>query len=789
MSQATTTSISRESVLQLGKSGRPWAFLAMMRQIGSAADSEPAIVFAHAANLAKLGLKELAAERLRILPPAVKAMAEVKGLGDAIETMSFARVPREELLANFDASGRVIVSRGIAAEADVSRWRGFLEEMIEKGPVYRASDGNVVIDGVMPEDAKARARELISSDGKEEYPAALLIENLLPPWLLIEAAERWKKNAQGFWRRLMVVHEDEKTIGLGLAVADVSGVLAQERVKVFVGAGAIDSVKRFVHEHRDEMLVARFVSLREVQRKESTLANVIINGTDAQLEELKELKERAEARYATRNKAFWAQRYHEATNGGKPLRVLVPTTRYSTFLQHSSRDIVDAFKAIGHEAKLLIESEDSSTLAANSYWRAFDEFDPDLVVLINFPRPMRLSTTPANVPYVTWLQDAMPHLFDPAIAAKLGEFDFACGYLFNELFLLGDWDATRAIASPVVVNPRKFHAGAVQGMGQFECDVAFVSNHSETPRNMQERLKQMALASGVSAACVNEIHELAVEAVRGVHQRGMWTMVPARMDAICARHGVGAETQAKLMHVYFVPMAAEIFRHEALEWVHEICDRRGWKFNLYGKGWEAHPEFGVHARGTVKHGEELRAAYQKAKVHLHLDLNNLMHQRVSECFLSGGLVVSRFFADGLDTDAMRSEQAMMAVACEEKYGDGRPAWITAKHEPLVRHEELRKRLGVPPRFMGELWPEPPVKREKYAKLPVFAGNDAAQMLGDLRELTFSDKAGLEWLLARAISEKGFRERKVGEVSPRIHGVLTHDAMCGRLIELIRSRLA
>ena len=272
------TTISRESVLQLGKSGKPWAFLAMMRQIGSAADGEPAIVFAHAANLAKLGLKELAAERLRILPPAVKAMPEVKGLADAIEAMNFSRVPREELFANFEASGWVIVSRGVAAESDVLRWRGFLEEAIEKTAVYRAMDGNVVIAGMTEEDAKARARELIASDGKEEYPAALVIENLLPPWLLIEAAERWKKNAQGFWRRLMVVHEDEKTIGLGLAIADISKVLEQERVKVFVGAGAVEGVKKFVHEHRDEMLVARLISLREVDQKAAGLRRWQIAG-------------------------------------------------------------------------------------------------------------------------------------------------------------------------------------------------------------------------------------------------------------------------------------------------------------------------------------------------------------------------------------------------------------------------------------------------------------------------------------------------------------------------------
>ena len=51
------------------------------------------------------------------------------------------------------------------------------------------------------------------------------------------------------------------------------------------------------------------------------------------------------------------------------------------------------------------------------YLRAFAEFEPDLVVLINYTREQMKGSIPEGVPFVTWVQDAMPHLFDARLGA------------------------------------------------------------------------------------------------------------------------------------------------------------------------------------------------------------------------------------------------------------------------------------------------------------------------------------------------------------------------------------
>src|ERR1700759_5080621 len=96
--------------------------------------------------------------------------------------------------------------------------------------------------------------------------------------------------------------------------------------------------------------------------------------------------------------ACWSGRFHEAASGGPPLRVLVPTCRYSTFIRHSSADLVEALKSAGCEAELLIEPDDATHFSATAYLRRLAAFKPDLVVLINYTRSQLGTFFPKNVP-------------------------------------------------------------------------------------------------------------------------------------------------------------------------------------------------------------------------------------------------------------------------------------------------------------------------------------------------------------------------------------------------------
>jgi hypothetical protein len=166
-------------------------------------------------------------------------------------------------------------------------------------------------------------------------------------------------------------------------------------------------------------------------------------------------------RAARRDAAWWRERF--ASIGGssgsrRSGKVLVITSRYSTFVRHSAEDLVAALASPGHDATLLMEPEAGETFTAIAYLQAIASIDPDLIVQINFPRWMMGPAVPQGWPHVCWVQDAMPHLFQAAnVAAPL---DFVIGHIYSGAMLRAGYSSERMLEHPVCVSERKFHRAA-----------------------------------------------------------------------------------------------------------------------------------------------------------------------------------------------------------------------------------------------------------------------------------------------------------------------------------------
>jgi hypothetical protein len=72
-----------------------------------------------------------------------------------------------------------------------------------------------------------------------------------------------------------------------------------------------------------------------------------------------------------------------AGRAGRPPRVLLVTTRFSTVLQYSTRDAADAFRQLGFEAHVLIEPAPHHGMTRLAIRRALAEFKPDVVFQID----------------------------------------------------------------------------------------------------------------------------------------------------------------------------------------------------------------------------------------------------------------------------------------------------------------------------------------------------------------------------------------------------------------------
>ncbi|TVQ62228.1 MAG: hypothetical protein EA378_07175 [Phycisphaerales bacterium] len=661
---------------------------------------------------------------------------------------------------------------------------------------HRARDGNLVSDGGSPAEI-ARWRGLadviaesceavgrVACAEGEIHPATVLI-GAEWPWGVRELHARLvaQERTMGVYRRRIIVLEpDAVAAARGLAVEDQRGALEDGRWVWFVGPEAGDRFGAWLERDpahacpRESVLIGTHPGhtpcAQAVGERVRTFA-----GTQSQLAE--SWQREAERLYAGRDGAHWAARFRAAAAGQARLRVLLTTSRHSTFMRHSVEDLARAFEALGHETRISMELDVSTLRIRSALAKDVADFQPDALVSVNWPR-WTLGPLPRELPLVCWVQDAMPHLFERRTGEAQGPFDVLAGYCFAALFA-GDglgYDPRRALPSVLPASGAKFHTGAVSPelRERFACEMAFVSHHGETPEDLRDRLAASVVRGEGGRVLVERLYRDAQEMHRlcgrePVQCTGHERVVRAFRESL-GREPTGAEA-ARVRVSVLEPLYGRIFRHATIGWAASIARRRGWRLKLFGKRWRQSP-FAAFDCGELAHGEELRACYATAGVTLQIDPISTVHQRIAECALSGGLPAPRFVADMLncvDLDAVTEAGVGGAVA-------DAPAGMRAA--------SLRQRFGL---AAGPALPEPPVapgsEHLNRADLSVY---DPTRLYADLGEMGFADEPGLERVVERAMEDPLWRARWSGVIRARAERHATHEGLARRLMERMGERL-
>lgn len=796
---APSRRFTRDDIVRLGRAGKPWEFVPLVAQALRVAPDDAGLRALAAGNLAKLGLRTAATEHLEALPEPVSADPGVRELSRAVEALPDDRVHLEDLARTCAGNLAALEARGGPGP------RGMYEAWKSEAAAwewFRAAGGNIVRRRAGTRDAwagfgdhaGAAERFVRQHFGEGATFHNVTIEGMDPPWLLRLVAGATARRADGSWTRLIVVQADPGEFLDGLAQADLREVIGQERVSFFVGADAGERLSRDLDGRLGTKLAGPVVPLLSVRRRVTPGLDQVIRGAEGrQVAEHERLTARVRARYAGRDRAWWRARYERAAAGDEPLRVLVPTCRYSTFIQHSSRDLVEALGRAGCRAELLIEPDDWSHFSSVAYLRKLAELEPDLVILINYTRSHLGGIFPPEVPFVCWLQDAMPHQFSVEAGRAQGPLDFLVGHLHAELFEQFAFPRERTLSMPVVASTSKFHAGPVDDdtARRYECEIAFLSHHSETPEAMHERLVREAGPDPATRQALDVLHTLVrTIAADPMGRSPAFRLAQATREAL--RQSLGREPAEKgvtlLVRQYAMPLADRLLRHEMLHWAADACERRGWRLRVYGRGWEKHPRFGAYAGGVVEHGEALRAAYRCAGVHLHASSNALVHQRVMECALSGGLPLCRLTTDALAIARGVAQRA--AGAGEPAGGDATQGLVdyrVADCAEAMALTALLQRLGLE---HGEFLRvgEARVKSLR-SRPPVPPESRPDWVLVDLGETSFQSAADLEHLAARALESPAWRAGMSGAIAGRVRERLTHEVFVRRVLETVREGLA
>ncbi len=583
------------------------------------------------------------------------------------------------------------------------------------------------------------------------------------------------------------------------AVADA--VRSSERVRVFAGP---ECVARFLADRRSAIGLSLPRYVTSASAAGAPLMQTLRAGLDALAAEQVALdgvlRARLNQRSLARGMTHWRGRYSLIADGQSPARVLILTSRYSTFVRHAAEDFAGALGEIGQQARVLMEPDAHATLTSCYYLDEIERFDPDLIVGINYPRGAMGNALPEGIPYVCWIQDAMPHLF--AAAARASALDFVAGHAYPSMITRQGYAPHQVLEHFVPVSAAKFHPGVTsrEREARFTCDIAYVSHRSETPAVFHARFLADPGIPRSAVGAIERCRETVSEIVARWPREAGNAALRQASEELAAGFGKPGEARVieLLHHQYVVPLCEQMLRHETLEWAAAIARDQQLKLRIFGKGWESHSTLGEFAAGPLDHGEDLRACYKHAACHLHASTVGSGHQRVYECAMSGGVPLSRRSWDEMYFhDWMVSREFVLERLPPDEWRNN-PRWpmhTVANHPRLMQLVRNRQRMvRKPGGWDHECYHGLYAHVEYGCAKPYDAPVPPAHMrpysiLGDMFETVFSTERELRERVLLAAERGSWRAQVSSGIAARAQDAVGMRRFAERLIGLVGSSIA
>jgi hypothetical protein len=464
---------------------------------------------------------------------------------------------------------------------------------------------------------------------------------------------------------------------------------------------------------------------------------------------------------------------------GRRPRVLLLTTRFSTVLQYSTRDTADAFARLGWEARVIIEPSPHHRVLRSAIASAVAQFKPDLVFQIDHLRPEHHGLFPENLPFACWIQDHLPHLASPELGRRLGAFDFVLTDAIATYAEKFDYPARQCIPLPKLV----VRSEAADAGDEPADDIVFVSNASRTA----EAMIAEAVSRHGSNAHTPELIERCCARIVETYDAGrtlytyhdICTVLRSTLDALgMSLAADGFDVLARwLTH----PFNDALYRQQALRWAAVAAREQGLSLALYGKGWEANPEFRPYARGPVAYGEPLRRLTRRSRINLQIVPYLCLHQRLLDGLMAGGFFLIRAHPSDV------SPAALLRLLAESGAADARSTPDAFAALPPHRHAAVAQLIEQCRPCLCTTGAEDVVAM-------VRAWEDAGQLtafdgpLPMLSEVGFDDVRSLATRIEKFAAASALRESIAERQRRSIGSRLSYDAGIGRVVARIHDLL-
>lgn len=374
--------------------------------------------------------------------------------------------------------------------------------------------------------------------------------------------------------------------------------------------------------------------------------------------------ERVRAAYAGEGDAQRAERFAAAARRAVSLSIVGVTSRFTTVLQYTLRDLLGAFEALGHRTHLVIERDDHAHYSPLKSLDVIERHHPDLFIHIDHLRSEYPRVLPDELPSICWVQDMLPNLMSAAAGAAVHPREFVIGHNAADLLVDFGYPGGRMVNCAIPVNPLRFNVddATEAELARFRCDVMYAS-HAPPHLTIADRVAAVRRRlDGGARAVFDAAHEELAAEMRRPHFTGeieldlLMTRVERRLGVRFNDGALRGELVRALRGI-----ADQHLRELAIRAAADWATRRGGTFALYGHGWEGHPQFSAFARGPLAPGRELALAFRAARVCLHAGCNHSMHQRVLEGLCAGGFFLMQRRESEAQTELYRQVYRLVAA--------------------------------------------------------------------------------------------------------------------------------
>jgi len=639
--KAGPESDERLRLAALSKSGLDFQFLDAAYRYLHETPSDPQIVLLTLQALVKVGLGVPARELLQTRKD-LEGHVDIAELRKSLVPVPTGRVGMQELEETFKNNLNALISN----RPELAKLKESIRDSLHGLDFFRSSNGQLHLSQRKTGELRQwlpglfdhKLVETLELPIADTGPAPIVI-GLAMNCLADRAYQETSPQTPGAQTKpVFIIDLELRHLVAWLCEADHTNVLNDNRVYFFIGDDALKQYELFLTNNEDISIATAHLCASWAGNLSNKVQEIGELVTVKRTKSFDELTAKHKARASDRTPTSLAKRIEP----GSGARILGFTSRFTTMLQYSMRDIGHALEELGYEFELMIEKDahrDHTTLTTS---RSVYESDAALVIMINHFRSERPNCI-GGVPVLSWLQDPTELVFSDETGKGIGPLDFVCGYYLERCVRAFNYPAESFFPATVPVSTRIFHNGPVDPENQerYQCDVMYVGHLHVT---IQEHLeKWLSQTPPRIHPLLNQIYEQ----VSQLHERGDFLELQhclAYVKTLLQKSGATLPDNEieKITNFYMYRLFDILFRTQTLHWVVQWAEKFDRSFRLYGNGWEKDPILSKYAVGSILHGENLRCAYRCAKLCIQTIPGGFKHQRAFEALASGSLVLGRY---------------------------------------------------------------------------------------------------------------------------------------------------